>query len=189
MRLAAWCGIACMALAAVASTAEERVLLPGEIEALRAVLDEELGDVEHQRITIGRFLRLPRDTRQERESALESLAASDLADDEMIESFRRRNRDRIELWASKIEALGEHAAPGVVFYENPRQVAVQYGRMGVSASGERGLVYLELRPQERAVELTAVFRAVERAGGSWRVLPGRVGFERDGFGVKTLKGE
>lgn len=161
---------------------EDPAVLQGEFEALRAVLDAELEGTDYQRVSVGRFLRLPRDTRRPREEALEALQTGGLeADEQLVESFRRRNRSPLELWGSKDDLLGERSDPGAFFLENPRHVVAQYGRMGSSASGERGLVYVELRPHHGAEHVTAVFRVVERAEQGWWVLPGRGGFVRDDF--------
>lgn len=171
-----------------ARAAEEGpVVLQGEFGALRAVFDDELEGTDYQWVSVARFLRLARDTRRPREEALSALEASGLeVDEQLVESFRRRNRERLELWGSKAELLGERSDPGVFFLENPRHVVALYGRMGSSASGDRGLVYLELRPHHGAEHVTAVFRVVERTERGWRVLDGRSGFVRDDFRVTPI---
>jgi hypothetical protein len=171
-----------------AASSEEPAVLQGEFEALRAVLDAELEGTDYQRVDVGGFLRLPGDTRRPRERALAALEESGLeVDDALIESFRNRNRKRLELWGKKAELLGERTEPGVIGLLNPRHVLVQYGRMGGSESGDRGLVYLEMRPHDGAEEVTAVFRVVERDGRGWRVLPARGGFVRNAFDAQLIE--
>lgn len=192
-------GIGCLLLAGPESARaakDDPVLLQGEIEGMRAVLNEELVGTDYQRVSVGRFLRLPRDTRKAREEALDTLEASGLeVDEQLVESFWHRNRKSLELWGSKVKLLGERSDPGAFFLENPRHLVVQYGRMGGSPSGDRALVYLELRPHHGSEHVTAVFRVVERtesaepaepAEPGWRVLPGRAGFVRDDFRIRPI---
>jgi hypothetical protein len=178
----------CLGVATARAGDEGPAVLQGEFQALRAVLDAELEGSDYQRVSVGRFLRLPRDTRRPRGEALETLQASGLAVDErVVESFRQRNRTPLGLWGSKPELLGERSDPGVFFLENPRHIVAQYARMGSSDSGDRGLVYLELRAHHGAEKVTAVFRAVERTEEGWRVLPERAGFVRDEFRSKPIE--
>ncbi len=165
-----------------ADSADTPELVPGELEALRAVLDAELEGTTYQRVEIGRFLLVRWDSRREREQLLEGL--SDRlpdASDEMIDSFRHRNRSKLALWPAARTRLGERADKNVFLVADPTGVHVQFARVGWGASRRRGLVFLELRPREGSEATRGVFRIVSLSDGGWRAHDERATFERGRF--------
>ena len=96
----------------------------------------------------------------------------------MIGTFQARNREKLWLWPGALQALGERADKRVFLIAEPSGIHVQYARIGWDSTGDRGLVYLELRPREGSESMRALFRIVHRGPAGWEVEPSRSAVDR-----------
>ena len=173
-----------LAIAVGLAAAEDRPseLRSGELDALRAVFESELDLGSFQRTEVGQFLEVRWDSRELRRWTIDGLQqTAGAVSEEILQSFKDRNRKKLWLWPAAKESLGERADSRAFLIADPRGVHVQYARVGWDPAGELGLVYLELRPRESSEAVRAIFRVVRRVEGGWVLEPGRSAIDRGNY--------